>query len=1137
MNSFVEFDALEVPLDEKNLVEASAGTGKTFSIAVMVLRLILEKDINIKEILLVTFTNNAVAELDERIRLFLRSAYEYANTGKETSDVIKTIIDGQTAGIEKDAVLKKLNDSILFLDETSVMTIHSFCHQTLSNLAFETGQLFESELVTNLDDVISKQVQEFWRRNIVTLPVALLSVLRRAGFNQDTITEVVRNYLSGKRYYAFDEMAEYPLNKGKEFEELILKEKNFEAFKKKSIEEITAKLESQKERLRSTLSNDRHAIVLAQKIDDPESFISVVKEKRDKNYVDKYLPGDILEIIDQLTEEENLISEAGNDYAIKLYCTALQEVLAGVSAYCDTKGIQSFDSLIKNLHTALQGPNKEKIIHALKRQYRAVFIDEFQDTDKWQYDIFMDSFGRDVILFFIGDPKQSIYAFRQADINTYFKAYHDTDHLYSMNVNFRSSVAMIESMNEFFLPSPEFDFFHFQNVENKIQYFEVFSPQRNTKGALHNKDKQEKGISITIEKSKKSLLENAAQRILELLTNESYRIVTPQGERKIVPGDIGVLVRGKEYGHEMKQFLTQHNIPSVFVADEKIMETTEAKELYRLMNAIYDPVADNINAALVNNFTGYQSYDTVSFDAERIIELFKGYKQTWESQSIYSCLAAFLSDFGIEDYLRDPTKSNGLRIITNLYQLMELLQKTAYHQHLKQAELLSWYKRALELDLMDQNESTIRLENDADAVTIMTIHKSKGLQFNIVIAVQMDFTLSNQRKMISLYENNEYITIPKDVLNKQQNEDFETQSEQEFRRLMYVAITRAVYKAFIFRNTYFKKSALSEIIPLLENKDSIDFARSDDAIGYNSGKVAKYPAQKNKKAVPAMLKNSFQLKDPHWRYMSYSGLAAKEGLVQQQPDTIIQNTVYTEYDEFIFKKLRKGSITGNMVHLIFERIDFDNSSQHEYIIADAINRFATSSRELYQQWLPEFLEQVLYSKIETGSTTFQLSEIATTSRVSELEFDFSTVPCDTAQLSSVLKDAGLAIQMKSNEPLHGLMKGFIDLLFEHEGKYYILDWKTNFLGEHIEDYSGVNLKNAMEQLNYQLQFVIYSLALKKYLRSRLGHFDYEMFGGVIYCFVRGMRKGLQSGVYFHRPEEATIFKIENLLAPAASVHG
>lgn len=1128
MNTFKEFDALNVPLEKKNLVEASAGTGKTFSIAVMVLRLILEKDINIKEILLVTFTNNAVAELNERIRLFLRSAFEYAKSGNETSDVIKTIIDRRTKEIGKETVIKKLNDSILFLDETSVMTIHSFCHQTLSNLAFETGQFFESELVTNLDDNVVAQVQEYWRNHIVTLPVEILSILALVAFNQDALVNVVRNYLSGKRYYAFnEEIAYYP---DKEYTALIPRVRAFEDSTKKSYEELQNLLEQDKEHLKKVLEKDRFEFVFVEQLDDIDSFISLMKKRRGNKGVGKVFSIEILNAIDQLSEAEKNIKQESSQLVETLYCAAMKDVIAGVSAYCNTKGIQSFDSLIKNLHTALKGSNKEKIIAALKRQYRAVFIDEFQDTDKWQYDIFLDSFGRDVTLFLIGDPKQSIYAFRQADINTYFKAYKDADNLYSMNVNFRSSTAMIDSMNEFFIPQLNFDFFYFQKAQNSIQYFVVSSPKNNTKGYFLTGNNHDKGISICTKEKKEEVLKDAAYRIFQLLTESRFCIETTEGKRSIVPADIGILVKNKDYGHEIRKYLGQYNIPSVFVADVKIMETEEAKELYRLIKAIYDPMIENINGALVNSFTGYQSKDAILFDAEQIIELFKGYKQTWESQSIYSCLAAFISDFGIEEYLRKPETFNGLRIITNLYQLMELLQKTAYHQHLKQAELLSWYKRALELDLVDKDESTIRLESDADAVTIMTIHKSKGLQFNIVFAVQMNLEVFNRNSLVSIYENSEYITIPKDVMSDQQNEAFQTQSEQEFRRLMYVTVTRAVYKCFVYNSLQSKKSALTEMVPLLQNAPSIDL--KPEVIDIEaSDDFQKYEGQENEKPIPATLKNKFQLKDPYWRYMSYSGLTAKDTFIMTQPDATNSMKENSGYDEFVFKKLRKGNITGNMVHYIFERIDFENTSQHEYIIADAVSRFAASNADTYRQWLPEFIKQVLHGNINTHSDSFQLSEISAGSRISEMEFDFSSKQCNVGELTSVLRDAGLDVRLRRNEPLHGLMKGFIDLLFEYKGKYYILDWKTNFLGASVEDYEKACLDNAMEQLNYQLQFVIYTLAVKKYLLSRLAHFNYDMFGGVIYCLVRGMRENSSNGIFFYRPSEKLIHNIEKLLTP------
>lgn len=1123
--SFSQFDVMQVPLEKINLVEASAGTGKTFSIAVMVLRLILEKNINVREVLLVTFTNNAVAELDERIRLFLRSAYDYVQNNKQVSGIIKEVVDRSVVTFGKDTVIKRLNDSILFLDETSVMTIHSFCHQTLNNLAFETGQLFESELVDNFDGIITAQVHDFWRNEIVTLPVPLLSMLSLFNIDQDAVKIVVKNFLAGKRYHTYSENARYETLGDHKFlaEQIKARGKS----RQNAYSECAVLLEQHKESLKKDLESDRFAKVLVEHLDDVDSFIEIVNIKRDNKYIGRLIPEQILAIIDGLSEEEEVFDSEFKNFIDTIYCAALERVSAGVVAYCNAKGVQSYDGLIKNLHTALMGPNKDKITASLKRKYRAVFIDEFQDTDKLQYDIFLGAFGSGEILFLIGDPKQSIYAFRQADINTYFKAYKDADNLYNMNINFRSSKSMIESMNEFFMPRADFDFFYFQNAENAIQYFQIASPDNNTKGNFTYEGKIQNGITISIQKKQEDVLADVGRQVFELLTDNEFKIETPEGARKMVPADIGILVKSKDCGREIKNILGRYNIPCVFVADEKIMETEEAQQLFDVIKAIFDPAIENLNAAIVNNFTGFKSTDAVFFDAEKIVELFKAYKSIWETQSIYSSLAAFISDFGIEAHLRRPETLNGLRIITNLYQLMELMHKTAYHQRLNQAELLNWYKRALEIELLEKNESTLRLESDADAVTIMTIHKSKGLQFNIVIAPQMNFQLRNKDVLESLYENDEYITIPKKEMNEEQAERFRTQSEQEFRRLMYVTVTRAVYKAFVFHNAWYKNSLLADIIS--GNNPGINIINEPidvSSIDYTQ----KYQSGKDQIPVPAILRNKFQLKDPFWRYMSYSRLAAKETLIFNQATPLAATTEISEYDDFVFSKLRKGNITGNMIHYIFERIHFGNDEYRTKIIADAVNRFAGSNTKMYNHYLTEFIDHVLNSNIDTGEETFCLASVSDKEKVAELEFDFSTGICQQQIFSDTLKTSGIHIQLKSAEPLHGLMKGFIDLLFVHKGKYYILDWKSNVLGNKLEDYAPANLERAMQQLNYQLQLIIYTMAVTKYLRSRLGSFDYESFGGVIYCFVRGMRRGSQNGIYFFRPEEKLISQMEENLS-------
>jgi exodeoxyribonuclease V beta subunit len=472
------FIATTVPLQNSNLIEASAGTGKTYSIAILVLRLLLEKKFSIKEILMVTFTKAAVAELEERIRLFVREAYRASKGEKINDPLVASIVDGFPDNKEAQQLLK---EAVLFLDETSVLTIHSFCQKTLNEFAFETNQLFGAETIKDTATIIEEQVNKFWRKNITTLSPELLQPLIFDGkLSRKSLSDAIKEFLGGKKYFSFDEKEDFSLNDNcraafiKELKELKEKE---DALNQEVIEYVM----NNAKRLREISSKNQYAKTFPTGLfNNPQEFIQTILSKRKSGYIGKLFQ-DVLDQCDDCDEAKNAKDKTLNKIISHITCFAIQETLSGIRHYKQLNNQISFDDMISHVHTALIKENSGKLIDELQKKYKAVFVDEFQDTDRMQYEIFQKAFGENTILFYIGDPKQSIYAFRKADIFTYFKAYKEVENIYQMNENFRSSERMIEAMNLFFQPDEEFDAFFFKNSEDAINYIEVSSPSPNKK--------------------------------------------------------------------------------------------------------------------------------------------------------------------------------------------------------------------------------------------------------------------------------------------------------------------------------------------------------------------------------------------------------------------------------------------------------------------------------------------------------------------------------------------------------------------------------------------------------------------------------------------------------------------------------
>ncbi|WP_069657996.1 exodeoxyribonuclease V subunit beta [Arcticibacter eurypsychrophilus] len=1124
-NAVEDFNAVQVPLFGSNLIEASAGTGKTYSIAILMLRLILEKELLVKEVLMVTFTKAAVAELEERIRLFLRLAYKYAQ-GQEIEDAtIITVVDDAVGKLGEEKVERLLYDAVLFLDETSVLTIHSFCQQTLTQFAFETKQLFGAETLQDIGTVLQDEVNKFWRKEVTTLPAELLEILIEAKFSRNSIASMVKEHIGGKQYlfYNHDEVYSYCTDDYNSIIQLLrdikFKEDEIRTYLVQqvldSVDDIQARIQSNgyaKKSLYATLF-------------EPKVFLDKLSDKKDKGYAQKLFPHLVETLIECDKFVENRIKEI-NKVISRIHCMAIRQIDQGIKGYKLRNNQLTFDDMIVNLHEALVVREESKLIEGLKEKYKAVFIDEFQDTDQQQYEIFQTAFQQDTILFYIGDPKQSIYAWRKADITTYFKACSEVDHLYGMNQNYRSSTTYIDAMNLFFKPVENFDTFHYRDEVDSIKYIKVESPSVNSKGTLLRDDEQDVPISVIIEPNKGEILVAVVAQVMNLLDGKTFLIDKNNKRRAVSPSDIGILIRNNSMGQDVKNLLSKYNIPAVTIGESKVLQSEQAVWLLYILDAMYTNSMSSINRALLSALTGYTIDDLLHLNEERVMELFSGYKSRWEKDGIYVALIDFVADFNVRKVLLGGDTKNGERIITNLFQLIELFHKVQSTKMLNALELLSWLKRGIDGMETQGDEFEQRVESDEEAVKIVTIHKSKGLEYNIVLAPQLDFVFNAKRDFYSFknQETGKYVSAGLEELSDEQKELIRYQEEQENRRLLYVTITRAVYKCFIYRSTGSGNSTLRTFVSAVEGLDA-SLIQFDTAL--EIPEKYKYRADQPLIKLPDSMPVHFELAQQNWMRMSYSRLNVQHDRTMR----FSYQTHKDKYDLFVFKDLPKGANTGNMLHHLFETINFMDPDKWMGKIESSLKRFAPRQESMFADRLLNMVEHVMQTRIVIDATSFTLLGVAYNKRIHELEFDF-TVPLFNPFSLKYLSTEEIRIDVNGPSSMEGVMNGKIDLFFEWEGRYYVLDWKSNFLGDKLEDYTQENMALAMNENNYHLQYLLYTLAVKKYLQSRLPGFDYERdFGGVIYMFLRGIRKDSSNGVYVQKPSEETILSLENVLSP------
>ncbi|MDG5800806.1 UvrD-helicase domain-containing protein [Marinilabiliaceae bacterium ANBcel2] len=1042
MPTYNTFNVKQVELAGTNLIEASAGTGKTYSIALLVLRLVLEKNVPVNRILMVTFTKAAVAELESRIRLFIRLAQRASNGKKIAEKSIAEIVQGAIQENSAEQVNKILQESILLLDELSVQTIHSFCQESLEEFALEANMGYNPEIVTDSSDSIDLLVNDFWRSKITTLPVNILKEVIN-DLDKATIVQGVKDHLEEKVTYGYNPEADYGIS-----------------------DEILREIENE------MASGD---------------------EEQAKQSIRK------------LTEN--------------LKFGAINEILPRIKSYKEERNLLTYDDMIQKMHDALTNGNDSAFKDQLQKKYEAVFIDEFQDTDKLQYEIFKSGFhSRDSLIFYIGDPKQSIYSWRKADINTYLKASREVDNLYGMNFNFRSSERMIQAMNDFFLPEEGFDTFAYGHDGNDITYKRVDSPNPNSKGILKHNNRETNPISIFEVEKKDHAIAPVVAQVAALLNGKDYKIEKEASTRNLVPGDIGILVRTNPQAQQIKEALSRVSIPAVTIGDTKVFDSSEASYLLYLLEAFEHLSQGTINKALLSPFTGLDLKQILELDNDQLAEIFRKYRNIWRQSGIMPAIKTFIADFNVRGILLSQETEQGERIIANLYHLTELVHKAESTKRLSPAELINWLHSAIKDSSPAVDEYEQRIENDENAVNIITIHKSKGLQYNVVITPYLDLITYTPFNDISWRDpdSGTYITGNKKAVGAAEKNLHDDQVNQENRRLLYVAITRSVYKCFIIKvntktgpfNT--KNSALAAFTNALKNNPNTGISFEECPI---LAKGYFYSDSAAEKPVYSVAKN-FELTQTNWRKMSYSFLAADH---EYHPKTEL-GKYPTDYDRFVFSDLVKGPKTGDMLHFIFENIDFTDDTHWDKIIREALTQYLPKYKAEYAPLLRQMVSEILNSRININGNEITLSSIENAKRINELEFDFTVPLFNPKRLESLAPD-GQIFSVGHNHDMEGMMNGKIDLFFEHNGRYYILDWKSNFLGDSLDCYTPEKLNESMNENNYHLQHLIYASAIDLYLKSRIPDYDaMKHFGGVIYVFLRGVRKDSESGIFTTMPD-------------------
>ena len=1162
-------DPLRLPLIGERLIEASAGTGKTFTIAALYLRLLLglggeaayPRAISVEELLVVTFTEAATEELRGRIRSNIHELRIACLRGESDNPLYSALL-AEIA--DKDDAAKTLLLAERQMDEAAVFTIHGFCQRMLSLNAFESGMLFEQQLIEDESRLRYQACADFWRRHCYPLTRDIAAVIHDVWKGPRDLLKSLDRWLQG----------EAPQLKSPPAPNETLAERH---------QQIIARIDSLKQQWREQVG-EIEGVLENSGLDrrkfnrgNQGKWMEKVNAWAQEETLSYQLP-DALEKFAQSFLLER--TKAGGEPPVHPLFSAVESLLASSLTLTDLvlaramveirdavarekrrRGELGFDDMLSRLDEALRGDSGETLASAIRQRFPVAMIDEFQDTDPQQYRIFRRIWRRqpETALLLIGDPKQAIYAFRGADIFTYMKARGDVAAHYTLDTNWRSSPGMVGSVNRLFSLSDNPFMFH------EIPFLPVKAAAKN-KGLRFTVDAADvpamnvwlmPGDTVGSGDYQTFMAQLCATQIRDWLSaGQRGRALLWRGEtsRPVQASDITVLVRNRLEAAQVREALQTLGIPSVYLSNrDSVFETLEAQELLWLLQAVLAPERENtLRSALATSMFGLTALDIENLNQDEqawdaLVEEFSEYRQIWRQRGVMPMLRALMTARHIAENLL--ATRGGERRLTDILHISELLQEAASQLESEHA-LVRWLAQHIAEPDSNAASQQMRLESDKHLVQIVTIHKSKGLEYPLV---WLPFIARFRKQDQAFYHDRETFAAVLDLCQDEASLELaEAERLAEDLRLLYVALTRAVWHCSLgvaplssrkSGNSDFHLSALGRLLQAGEAMDAAglaarlaDFCHGDIAL-QRPGELDLTPWQAPAATIPRLSARELQRRiADDWRVTSYSGLqqhgfsGGQDLLPRLDVDAAGVGEVVEE-PQLTPHQFPRGAAPGTFLHSLFEELDFTQPVPEGWM-AEKLQLSGFDA-----QWAPvltDWLGGVLKTRLP--GPDIALNQLAARDKQVEMAFYLPIAQLLTAErLDALIRQYD---PLSADTPpldfrqVRGMLKGFIDLVFRHEGRYYLLDYKSNWLGEDREAYTRPAMEQAMRAHRYDLQYQLYSLALHRYLRHRLADYDYDRhFGGVIYLFLRGMdgQEGGQ-GIFTTRPVRPLIDGLDQLFA-------
>lgn len=1201
-------DPLLFELWGSRLIEASAGTGKTWAIAALYVRLVLGhggaqgfvRPLMPADILVMTFTRAATRELSDRIRQRLLNAaqcFRGERTVATDDRFMADLMASYSSPAARSQAALALALAAQSMDAAAVHTIDAWCQRMLREHAFDSGSLFDEALVADEQAMRIEAAQDYWRQQCYPLAPEVLALALSVWSNPDQLLTDLQGLL----------LQDLPADAGRgTLGEVLLQasQARHQALSQRKggwVERaqamrawLDAQIASNKKNWNGKRLRSGNYIGWLDELrawaqgasDKPKLGSGWQRLTPEGLQTARTAAAPSLDLPPEFAAFAGL--QASIDALPKVAVAARLHAAAGVAQRLlqlkRQSGSFGFSDMLRRLHTALRGPNGQSLRARILGQHPVALIDEFQDTSPLQYEIFDSIYQtqanhRDSALLLIGDPKQSIYGFRGADIQSYLKARRDTaGRHYVLQTNFRSTGPLVEAVNHWFAQAEAARsagaFMYRQGTHHGLPFVSVKAAGRSE--TLRTGQGPMPALSLVHDLRLQGAREmravfaaHCAEQIVNWLNDPQAGFYSASakagGFQALRPADIAVLVRTGKEAAAVRRALDSRGLASVYLSDkDSVFDSAEAQDLVHWLRAVASPQDLRlVRAALATGTIGL-SLDELGWLADQEDALdarcdqLRQLRSVWQAQGVLAMLRQTLHQLSLP--LRWLSKAGGERKLTNFLHLAELLQ-TASARLDGEAALIRWLVAETGEEGRQNDEQVLRLESDADLVKVVTIHKSKGLEYPLVcLPYAASFREKNKQSTSFVSLSDE--TGARQLLLEIDDQALARADQDRLRedlRLLYVALTRARHALWLGFSTLkvgnklqcmTHRSALGYLLGGAEPRDAADWLMPLSQLAQSGpGMVLQaleppsactpliQPQGPAELPTPAAYSAKFER---DWTIGSFSRMARdltpvmagselsplrrarpaddEDSLAQPAPAQTDAGPGLASgraaADAMPWHSFTRGAEAGNFLHAQLQWLAGEDFALHQRaVLAERLRRNCQRSGRAAQAdgllvWLTEVLQTVLPGpEVALSGLRHVLPEMEFWLPARAMSNRAVDAHCQ-AHLLPGLPRPGLA-----QRQLQGMLMGFADLVFEHGGRYWVLDYKSNHLGADDSAYSAQALARAMAEHRYDVQAALYMLALHRLLKLRLGqaYRAEQHLGGAVYLFLRGI-KGPQRGV-------------------------